>query len=59
MLQNAFYGERSEIFEFKTGLRQGDAPTPVLFNLALEKVIRDSQEKREINQDRDSFSTRR
>lgn len=33
-------GEMSEIFEVKTGLRQGDAvPSPVLFNLALEQVI--------------------
>jgi len=30
----------SESFEFKTGLKQGDALSPVLFNLAVEKVIR-------------------
>jgi len=41
-------GETSEVFECKTGLRQGDALSPILFNLALEQVIRDIQEKREM-----------
>ena len=30
----------SEPFSIKTGLRQGDAKSPLLFNLILEKVIR-------------------
>jgi len=43
-----FMGETSEAFECKTGLRQEDAPSPILFNLALEQVIRDMHEKREM-----------
>jgi len=39
-------GEMSESFEIKTGLRQGDALSPVLFNLALEQVIRDMKDSR-------------
>jgi len=35
-----FLGELSIMFECKTGLRKGDALSPVLFNLALEKVVR-------------------
>lgn len=35
-------GNTSDAFEVKRGLRQGDALSTVLFNLALEKVIRDS-----------------
>lgn len=35
-----FANTLSESFEVRTGLRQGDALSPILFNLALEKVIR-------------------
>lgn len=41
-------GETSEDFVCKPSLRQGNALSPVLFNFALEKVIRDIQEKREM-----------
>jgi len=43
-----FMGETSEAFECKTGLRQGDALSSILLNLALEQVIRDMHEKREM-----------
>lgn len=43
-----FMGETSEHFECKISLRQGDALSPVLFNLALEKVIRDIREEQEM-----------
>jgi len=33
----------SEEFEVITGLKQGDALSPILFNIALEKVIRSVQ----------------
>jgi hypothetical protein len=37
------FGNRiSEDFEVVTGLRQGDALSPVLFNIVLESVIRDT-----------------
>lgn len=36
-----FLGELSSAFEVKTGLRQGDALSPTLFNLGLEKLIRE------------------
>jgi len=36
-----FLGELSTMFECKTGLIRDDALSPILFNLALEKVIRD------------------
>jgi len=36
-----FLGELSSAFEVKSGLRQGDALSPTLFNLGLEKVIRE------------------
>jgi len=35
-----FANTLSESFEVRAGLRQGDALSPILFNLALEKVIR-------------------
>ena len=35
-------------FECNTGLRQGDALSCLLFNIALEKVVRDSELQREI-----------
>jgi len=41
-------GETSESFECKTGLRQGDALSPMLFKQALEQVIRDTHKKREM-----------
>jgi len=43
-----FMGETSKAFECKTGLRQGDALLAILFNLVLEKVIRDTQEERKM-----------
>lgn len=36
-----FMGEVSEPFEIKTGVRQGDGLSPLLFNCVLEKVIRE------------------
>jgi len=33
----------SETFKVKTGLKQGDVLSPMLFNLALEKAIREMQ----------------
>ena len=32
-------GTLSSLFENKTGLKQGDSLSPILFNLALQKVI--------------------
>lgn len=43
-----FLGELSSIFECKNGLRQGDALSPVLFNLALEKVVSDTSDLKEM-----------
>jgi len=40
--------ETSENFECKTGFRQGDALSPELFHLVLEKVIRDIREEQEM-----------
>jgi len=36
-----FMGEISEPFEIKTGVRQGDGLSPLLFNCVLEKVMRE------------------
>lgn len=38
--------EMSKSLEVKTGLRQGDAYSPVLFNLALDQVVRDMKVNR-------------
>jgi len=38
----------SENFEVKSGLRQGDALLPMLFNIALEWVVRTANETRKI-----------
>jgi hypothetical protein len=43
-----FLRETSKKLEIKCRLKQGDALSPALFNLALEKVIRDMQEDREM-----------
>lgn len=36
----------SDPFEVKSGLKEGDALSPALFNLALEKIIRNTNENR-------------
>ncbi|KAI5751635.1 hypothetical protein M8J77_009428 [Diaphorina citri] len=36
-----FRGELSEAFSIKTGVRQGDLSSPMLFNSVLEKIIRE------------------
>uniref|UniRef100_A0A8D8RIQ9 Craniofacial development protein 2 n=2 Tax=Cacopsylla melanoneura TaxID=428564 RepID=A0A8D8RIQ9_9HEMI len=40
-----FSGILSKAFKIKTGLRQGDGISPILFNCVLEKVIREWREK--------------
>lgn len=35
-----FNGQLSKAFMINTGLKQGDALSPILFNIALEKVVR-------------------
>lgn len=35
-----FHGEVSDPFEIKTGVRQGDGLSPILFNIILEKIMR-------------------
>lgn len=40
-----FRGTISKSFEIKTGVRQGDGLSPLLFNCALEKVIREWRKK--------------
>jgi len=41
-------GEYSQAFHINRGLKQGDALSPVLFNLALLKAIRTASGKEEI-----------
>lgn len=41
MCKVKFLGELSSEFEINSGLRQGDALSPTLFNIGLEKVIRE------------------
>ncbi|KAF0748721.1 Uncharacterized protein FWK35_00016848 [Aphis craccivora] len=43
--------ETSTQFKVQTGLRQGDALSPMLFNIAMEKVVRDMSEDRKMNLD--------
>jgi len=38
-----YRGKLSDQFETKSGLRQGDVLSPILFNLALEKVVRGTE----------------
>jgi sorting nexin-29 len=39
----------SKTFEVKSGLCQGDALSPTLFNLVLEKIVRDANEQRSMD----------
>jgi len=43
-----YLGETATQFEVRNGLRQGDALSPTLFNLALERVIKEMQNSREM-----------
>ena len=45
-----FRGETSRLFEIKTGVRQGDELSPLLFNFVLEKVIREWRKSLDENQ---------
>jgi sorting nexin-29 len=36
-------GQKSSIFKVKVGFRQGDALSAILFNIVLEKAIRNSE----------------
>lgn len=40
-----FMGEISEPFEIHTGVRQGDGLSPLLFNIVLDKIIKQWEEK--------------
>jgi len=48
-LKVRFWQETSTQFKVQTGLRQGDALSPMLFNLTLEKVVRDMTKERKMN----------
>lgn len=39
-----FMGEISEPFNIKTGVRQGDGLSPLLFNIVLDKIVREWEE---------------
>jgi hypothetical protein len=42
-------GRELKDFEAKSGLRQGDVLSSIIFNIALERVVRDMNETREMN----------
>lgn len=42
-------GRKSGELEVKSGLRQGDALSPIFFNTALEKVARDMLKTRDLD----------
>lgn len=44
-----YKGELSLQFEVQFGLEQGDAMSPILFNLPFEKVFRDTETNHEID----------
>jgi len=48
MCKVTFLGELSSEFEIKSGLRQGDALSPTLFNIGLEKVIREFTQRQKV-----------
>ena len=41
-------GTHSDCFEVRSGLKQGDALSPVLFNIALESVFRNLEHRQQI-----------
>jgi len=43
-----FLGELSSEFQINSGLRQGDALSPTIFNIGLEKVIRELSQRQKI-----------
>jgi len=47
-LKVKYQQEMSEKFEVKSGLHQGDALSPTLFNIALEWVVRTANETRKM-----------
>lgn len=50
-----FRGEMSPEFEVKVGLQQGDAVSPISFDVVLEKVIRDVAKRRCTELDRNTI----